>query len=203
MKLVYCLIAGALAVSQAEAATYVLDFEGDGVIEDTFGDNAQADLAYRAIDANAYGDVATTGDLLFWGTGYGDLNGAAWGGPNPSHAEIRIEATNASEFVTLNSFEMGGWAADEDAQWRVFDLAWNLIGSGSGVAPNVNGHLDVMANVSAQGGLILQWGEDAWDVGVQNVSYSVGDLVAPVPLPAGGLLLVGGLGLLALRKRRG
>ncbi len=193
----------ALLGSPGLAASFLLDFNNgtQNVVDQGFGDNAQADLSYRAIDANTFGDVTTTGDLFHWGTGYGDLDGVAWGGPNPSRGEIRIEALDAAEFVTLNSFELGGWVADEIAEWRVFDLSWNEIASGGGIAPDVGGHLDVLPGVSVQGGLILQWGDNAWDVGIQNVSYDVSGLT-PVPLPAGGMLLATGLGLLALRRRR-
>ncbi len=192
-----------LVAGSASAATYTLDFSdrASTVLEDAYGDNAQADLSTRAIDAGAYGDVVTTGDVFGWGTGYGDLTNAAWGGPNPSHAEIRIEALDPLETVTIDSFEMGGWVADEFAEWFIFDLSWTELASGTGTAPNTGGHLDVAPNTSAVGGLIFQWGADAWDVGVGNFTFSVSG-PAPIPLPAGSLLLVSGLGLIALRKAR-
>lgn len=191
----------AASASAALSASYTLDFSGSGIVPDTYGDNGQADISYRAIDAANYGNVGTTGTLSFWFSGYGDLDGALWGNPDPSHAEIRIEAKSALETVTLDSFDMGGWAQDEDAEWFLYDLSWNEIGSGNGIAPNTGAHLSFAPNISAVGGIIFQWGADAWDVGVENFSYSVSG-VAPVPLPASVVLLVAGLGALArLRKR--
>src|SRR6056297_520787 len=190
MRVPAFIVALALApiCSGAGAATYTLDFTGSGAVPDTFGDNAEADLSYRAIDATAYGDVATTGMLSFWGGGYGDLDGGLWGNPNPSHGEIRIEAVDPTETVSILSFDMGGWSADEVAEWRIFDLSWSLVDSGDGIAPNTGGRLSVTPGASAVGGLIFQWGADAWDVAVDNFTYRVGDTTA-VPLPAGAWLL--------------
>jgi hypothetical protein len=188
-----------LCAGAASAGTYTLDFTGSGIVPNGYGNNAQASLFYRSIDPAAYGDVGTTGAVSFWGTGYGDLDGAVWGNPNPSHGEIRIEATDPSETVTLLSFDMGGWSADEVAEWFIYDLAWGLVDSGGGIAPNTGAHLSVAPGSGAIGGLIFQWGGDAWDVGVENFRYSVSGVV--VPLPATALMLMGGMGVLAGLRR--
>ena len=216
--------AAALISLEAGAASYVLDFRGNGVVPETFGDNAEVDLAYRAISSlsadPAWGDgIATTGGIAFWNTGYGDLDGAAWGQPNPSRGEIRITAVDPSDVVAIDSFDLGGWSADEAASWRVFDLAWNALDAGTGVAPNTNGRLSVAPAASAQGGLIFQWGDDAWDVGLQNFAFSVGTPSTPairvtftapnppptvVPVPAAAPLLAVGAALcgwLGARRR--
>lgn len=194
----------ALLAPAASAATYTLDFTGSGFIPDTFADNAEADLSYRAIAAGSFGNVATLGTVSFWGTGYGDLDGAAWGNPNPSIGEIRIRAVDPTMAISLDSFDLGGWSADERAEWRVFDLAWTLVATGSGIAPNFV-RLSVGASGKATGGLILQWGADAWDVGIENVRYTVGpaDDPSPIPLPASlPLALAGVAALAALRRNR-
>lgn len=118
-------VAGMLIAGPAAALTYNVDFNNgtQDLIDPAYGDNAQADLSYRAIDASAYGDVATIGGVFHWGPGYGDLTGVIWGELNPSHAEIRIEAVDPLAAVTLNGFQLGGWLADENAEWFVYDLA--------------------------------------------------------------------------------
>lgn len=191
------------AAAPASAANFTLDFTGSGVIPDSFGDNGWADLSYRGIDGGGYGAVADSGTLQFWGTGYGDLDGAAWATNNGAHGEIMIVALNPAETVTIDSFDMGGWAADEAAEWFIYDLTFSLLASGTGIAPNTGAHLSVSPGTSAVGGLIFQWGNDAWDVGVENFAYSVtgAAVVSDVPVPAAAPLLLGALGLLALRRR--
>ncbi|MGG7566337.1 hypothetical protein ACQ5SO_09275 [Rhodovulum sp. DZ06] len=192
----------ALSAAPAHAVGFTLDFTGSGIIPNNFGDNGWADLSYRAITQAGYGDVGSNGTLQFWTTGYADLDGAAWSTIDGSHGEIRIEARNPGETVTIDSFDMGGWSADEAAEWFIFDLAWNQIGSGTGIALNTGPALNVAPGISAVGGLIFQWGADSWDVGVENFAYSVtGDAVSDVPVPAAAPLLLGALGLLALRRR--
>jgi hypothetical protein len=223
--------AAVLAAAQAQATSYVLDFNGLGEVPGSFGDNAEVDLSFRSIESlvtnPGWGDVpsAVSGSINFWGLGYGDLDGAAWAAPNSSRGEIRIEALDPTDIVTVDGFDMGGWAADEVASWYIFDLAWNLIDTGSGIAPNAGGRLSVAPGASAAGGLIFQWGNDAWDVGVQNFAYTVGRATTPptsvtagvpnpgpaappvtpavVPLPAAAPLLLSGFALLGwLRTRR-
>jgi hypothetical protein len=212
-----------LAVAEAQAASYILDFKGIGEVMPSFGDSAEADVSMRSIGSlvsnTAWrGAPLTAGAINFWGVGYGDLDGAAWADLNGSRGEIRIVAANPTDVVIVDGFDMGGYSADETASWYIFDLAWNLIDTGSGLAPRTGaGRLSVAPGVGATGGLIFQWGDDAWDVGLQNFAFTVGRATtpptrftsapvsapAPVPLPAAGPLLLSGIALLGwFRARR-
>jgi hypothetical protein len=223
MRRVIVSAAMVLAAAEAHAASYLLDFNGLGEVMSSFGDSVEADVSMRSIEslaANAAwgGAPLTAGSINFWGVGYGDLDGAAWADPNGSRGEIRIVAADPTDVVIVDGFDMGGYSADENASWYIFDLAWNLIDSGSGVAPRTGaGRLSVAPGVGATGGLIFQWGDDAWDVGLQNFAFTVGRATtpptlftsapvsapAPVPLPAAGPLLLSGIALLGwLRARR-
>lgn len=216
-----------LAAAQAQAASYVMDFDGLGEVPSSFGDSAEANVSFRAIQsltANpGWGNsLLTAGSISFYGVGYGDLDGAAWADSNSSRGEIRIEATNPTDTVVVDSFDMGGWIPSMSASWRIFDLTWNLIDSGSGTTPAVSGRLPFAPGAGATGGVIFQWGDDAWDIGVQNFAFTVGrattpatrisndppvvpnpPVPAPIPLPAAAPLLLSGIALLGwLRTRR-
>jgi len=208
----------------ASATTYVLDFTGGGVVPNSFGDNAEVDLSYRGFVASGWGPgQADSGTVRFFTTGYGDLPGAGWTFINGARGEIRIEATAATDSVSVDSFLTAGWIGDQLLQWYVYDLAGNLLGSeDNGLAPNA-GNVSVTPGLSAQGGVIFQWGEDAWDVGIQNFQFTVGQSSTPVvvsqqspnpgpqrpsviPVPAAAPLLLTGaalLGAMRLRRRRG
>ena len=227
MKLILATAAAAaLLAGTASATTYVLDFTGSGAVPDDFGDNTEVDLSYRGFVASGWGPgQADSGSVKFWTTGYGDLPGAAWVSPKGARGEIRIEATTATDTVSVDSFQTAGLRGDQLLQWYVYDLAGNLLGfEDNGTAPNP-GNVTVMPGLSAEGGVIFQWGEDAWDVGIQNFTFTVGAPSNPatavtqsnanptpaprppaIPVPAAAPLLLTGaalLGAMQLRRRRG
>jgi hypothetical protein len=209
VQLKHFLMGSAIAASlpfAAHAGIHNIDFLNGATsqIEQSYGDNAEADISYRELvplgTDPAWGDIASGPSSLFhWTTGYGDLAGAAWSGTNGGRGEIRIEALDPTQDVTLNSFDLGGWIGDQAASWYVFDGAWNELGSGTGTAPDINARLSVMPGVTSPDGiLILQWGDDAWDVGINNVNYTVG----AVPIPAALPLFLSAVGLAGLIARR-
>ncbi len=196
-------LTGLIFSTSAFASTITLDFTTSPSLEaalddNTYGDSAIVDLSYRAIDANSFGDVATTGGVSGWGSGYGDLDGALWGEPNPSHAEIRIDTIDPMATVTIDSFDMGGWLSDEVAEWYIYDISWNLVSSGTGIAPNTNARLSVTPSSSATGGIIFQWGNDAWDVGVENFTFTVSGQSISVSAPSTLLLIFLSMGVLGV-----
>lgn len=204
--LIAAAVAAACLASPAFAASFSLDFAGERFhpVPQDFGDNAWVDLSYRAIVPTGYGDVDTLSDLRHWPAGFGDLSGAVYSNGAPSHAEIRIEARAPGALVTLDGFDLGGWWADQDARWLVFDLSWTLLAEGVGIAPGDAARLSVSPGVSAVDGLILQWGENGYDVGLNDLAFSVTGLaqIAAAPVPKGAPLLAAALGLLVLGRRR-
>ncbi|WP_138465258.1 hypothetical protein [Poseidonocella sp. HB161398] len=186
-------LAALSAAAPACAASLLLSFGGYGAIAQDHGDSALADLSYRAIGPGQ-GDLPAAGLLYGWEAGFGGLAGAVWADCAPCGGEIRIAARDPAHLVVLERFDAAGWARDEPLDWRVYDLGWGLLGQGSGTAPD-SGHARIAPGISATGGLILQWGADAYDVGLQDLAYRV-DAVLPLPVPA--LLLPAALAALAL-----
>lgn len=203
-------IALSSAFTAAPAGANVLDFSGNicsgpcanfGTIDDTYGDIAGVvDVSYR----NLLGNTGAT-NLRYWSTDYNDLVDVAWtdGGDGNSRGEIYIQPLNGHA-VTLNSFDLGAWVnTTRTSTYSILDGAMNvLFESGSievGSPPN-HSHYD-FAGLTSLDGIRIQWGPSAFNVGIDNINYSLSG--APVPLPPGAALL--GASLLALlgRHRRG
>lgn len=209
---VFAALAGAMALasvlSAAPAHAAVLTFDGDicggacgdfGLIDKNYGDIAGVvDVQYLNLVGNPGLD-----QLRFWRTDYNDLVNVAWtdGNDSISRAEIFIKPLNG-DVVTLNSFDLGAFShtqrsttisiLDGDNNVLSFTPSGVLIGAG-----DVHTHFDI--NLSSASGIRIQWGPSAYNVGIDNIDFSVG---APVPLPAPAWMLGGGLVALMARRRR-
>jgi hypothetical protein len=163
----------------------------------TYGDVAGVvDVSY--VDVNAPPDSS----LLWWDTAYNDLYGVVWASGNDavSHARIELKATEPGASVTLTGLDLGAWA------FNTLNTTLNIyaIGGGaplysySGPVGNGNGPATHFAlDVSAVGGLWIEWQDSAYNVGIDNVEFSIG----AVPEPAPYALLLAGVAGMALRRR--
>jgi hypothetical protein len=165
--------------------------------------------------SQSYGDVAGVSDityssprittpqsLLWWASAYSNLYGVAWstGGDANSLARIEIKAVQPGQVVTLSSFDLGAWPnAVLGTNLRIYAIGGGaplfsfsgLIGAGS-VANSF------APNVSAPNGLWIEWADSAYNVGIDNIQYSV----TAIPEPTTALLMLTGVaGLLAARRR--
>jgi PEP-CTERM motif len=164
----------------------------------------------------SYGDVAGVSDITFsaprvtaptslywWASNYNNLYGVAFApsGDADSLARIEIKAVQPNSAVTLNSFDLGAYS------FATLNTTVNIYAIGSAVplfsysGPVGNGAVSATKftpNITVAGGLWLEFKDSAWNVGIDNIQYSV----TAVPEPASALLmLMGAAGLLAARRR--
>lgn len=204
----------ALTLGTANAATYTLDFSGN--ICGTSGDQACSN--YAEIGQN-YGDVAGVVDvshasrnvgtntvaepsLKFWESNYSDLEGVAWGGNGSSqYAEVTF-APAPGQIVTLLSFAFGDYQdRTSGSSAYILDASTQAVLWESGFFNPGTTALSFSPSVSSANGLILRWGPDSYDVGIDNVQFAVTAVPEPesLALATAGLLVAG---LAARRQRR-
>lgn len=198
----------------AQAATYTLDFSGD-----ICGNGSQA-CGNGSLIAQSHGDVAGTVDvshasynvsngslyanaLSYWSGGYSDLTGVAWsgGGGGTQYAEITF-TPGAGQLVTLQGFDFGDYANRNDgSSVSIRDAVTQaVLWNGGSFDPGLTA-TSFNLNVSSANGLILRWGPDVYNVGIDNIRFAVTAVPEPegIALAAAGLLVAG---LAARRQRR-
>ncbi|OYU98102.1 MAG: PEP-CTERM sorting domain-containing protein [Burkholderiales bacterium PBB5] len=172
---------------------------GDGsYLSQTYGDLAGVvDVTYSA--------PRLSGESLhWWSTDYNTLYGVAWagGGDANSLGRIELKPVVSGEVVTLQSFDLGAWPNSA----RGSTVTVYAIGGGTalfswsgtvGQSGNLPTHFT--PGVSSATGLWIEWRDSAYNVGIDNIHYTVG----AVPEPAAWLSLAAGLvGLAGWARRR-
>lgn len=167
-----------------------------GQLSQNYGDVAGlVDVSY--IDVNT-----PQNSLLWWNTGYNDLLDVAWSGGSDtaSHGRIEIKALNGGA-VVLNSMDFGAWSNTT----RGTNIIVTAIGGGSplfsytgDVGWGTSTHNTFWPNVSSASGLWIDWYNSAYNVGIDNVNFTI----AAVPEPETYAMFLAGLGLLGGIARR-
>lgn len=139
--------------------------------------------------------------LRWWDQSYNDLQGVVWasGGDASSHGRIVINRGWAWN-VTLNSLDLGAYPQTTlGTHFSVKTLAGDVLYSYEGnVGAGATQHTHLSPNVSSAGGLIIEWKNSAYNVGVDNVNFSV----TPVPEPESYAMFLAGMGILGAVARR-
>lgn len=165
-----------------------------GYVNQAHGDVAgQLDVGYLDVDS-------TTGESLrWWGTGYNDLPSALWGNGTDENSFARITLTPAAgQSITLDGFDLGAYnASTRGTNLRIFALGGASY-SYSGNVGSVAGATHFSPALSSSTGIVIEWENSAYNVGINNISYTL----APVPEPETYGLLLAGLGVVAAVARR-
>ncbi len=207
-------LVAAFSLGAGTVQAYTLTFDGN--ICGPGGDSACGN--FSQIGSN-YGDVASVVDvgyrsaltsngathesfLKYWDV-YSNLNSIAWGGSATTgyFSEITFTANNANDTVTLQSFDFGSYQnANRGSQVSIHDLSGSLLWNGGSFNVAATA-LNFSPSISNVGGLLLRWGADGYDVGIDNVNYAVSSVTA-VPEPETYAMMLAGLGLLGFAARR-
>jgi hypothetical protein len=166
--------------------------------------------------SQSYGDVAGLVDVDFsaprlaaptslrwWDLSYNNLQGVAWADSSDANslARIVIKALDPTATVTLQSFDLGAYPSTT----RNTNINVYAIGGGaplytfSGAVGNSTiSATSFTPNISVVGGLWLEWADSAYNVGIDNIRYTI----SAVPEPTAAVLMLAGVaGLLMLRRR--
>jgi hypothetical protein len=150
--------------------------------------------------------LAAPTSLQWWNTGYNNLYGVAYAGISDSNslARIAIKAVDTTATVTLQSFDLGGYPnSTRSTTVNVYAIGggaplYTFAGSVGNGAISAN---SFTPNISVVGGLWLEWADSAYNVGIDNIQYTV-SAVTPVPEPETVVLMLAGLAGLSLLVRR-
>jgi PEP-CTERM motif len=166
--------------------------------------------------SQSYGDVAGLVDVDFsaprqpaptslrwWDTNYNNLQGVAWADSSDTNSQARIviKAVDPTAAVTLQSFDMGAYSNTT----RNTTINVYAIGGGTplytfaGAVGNSNiSATNFTPNISVVGGLWLEWADSAYNVGIDNIRYTI----SAVPEPTSALLMLAGVAGLLMARRR-
>ena len=202
------LAAGGLALSllALPAHATIIDFNQTNctsggvncVIPQDYGDTADIDVSHRIVTKST---GKTIGIGLFnYKQKYGDLSSVVYGGYDNTNyfSEIKLTA-KTGRLLSLTSFDFATFGnRTAKVPIKVFDLNGNLLNSGV-YSTNSPKHSTLALNTAFLPGVVIQWGPDSYNVGLDNITYSV---KSAAPEPASWAMMVVGFGALGWTSRR-
>lgn len=165
-------------------------------INQAHGDVAgMLDVSYTSVSNNV------PASLYFWGPGYNNLPSAVFadGGDGASFARITLTPA-AGQMVSLLGFDLGAYPnTSRGTHVRVFALGGNNFSyDGTVGSPGGNATHFVFGNLHSGAGIVIEWENSAWNVGMNNIEYRL----APVPEPESYALMLAGLAALGFMAKR-
>lgn len=139
---------------------------------------------------------------MWWNTGYNDLYSVVFanGGDASSHAVITLTPL-AGQRVTLTGFDVGAYYYTTlGTHIRVYEVGnpTALYSYDGPVGSGSTTHWSFAGSISSSAGLQVDWYDSAWNVGVDNLAFSI----AAVPEPSTSALMLAGLALAGAAARR-
>jgi hypothetical protein len=209
------LIAASLALAATGSQAYTLDF-GSGSSPMICSTNAAGSGAMTACSSGSwinqgYGDVAGVFDVTYtavraasslswWGPDYNNLLNVAYA--NASHARIEIELVQpGATSVNLTHFDMGAWfRTTRTTNVAIFEIGGTTpLYTFMGPVGNGNSHTDFNVDLTSSVGLWIEWRDEGFNVGMDNIDFTV---TTVIPEPQTYALFLAGLGLLGFVARR-
>jgi hypothetical protein len=202
----------AAALAAAPAGATVLAFNTDacvgGCTNGAFISQAYGDTAF--VDVRYDGDTTNAGfeGMRWWSSGYSDLNGVAYVGlafasPNPTAVWL---IPIAGYQITLNSFDLGSWQSAA----RTTQVTLRAGGDGSVLSSTGSfstagaAHNHYTPGLTRTDGFRIEFGPDNFNVGLDNIDFTVSEISAGIPEPSAWAILILGFGAAGtlLRRRR-
>jgi hypothetical protein len=213
--LIVSLLATAASTTAAQAT--VLNFNGNicaglvacgngARIDQTYGDNADIDVFYEQDTTTTLSAGDNSSSLFFWNRAYNELVNVAYGGQSDTKGVPMILFTPlGGKSVTLNSFRLGAWPnTSRTTQYTVIDGDGATLFSSGQITVGTGDVSSLFAvNITSANGIGIQWGPDGFNVGIDDIDFTVG--AGAVPEPQTWMLLLAGFGIVggAMRARRG
>lgn len=142
--------------------------------------------------------------LRWWDTNYNDLQGVAWANGNDStggsYGRIEIKSLNGGA-VTLNSMDFGAYfdtSKNSNIKVTAIGGGLSLFSYSAAIGSGATTHNSFAPSVTAANGLWIDWYDTAYNVGIDNVNFTI----AAVPEPETYAMMLAGLGLLGFMARR-
>ncbi|MCC6532430.1 MAG: hypothetical protein IT531_07775 [Burkholderiales bacterium] len=139
--------------------------------------------------------------LRIWDSGFADLTNVAYAahsGGGPSQVgEVALWPKPGFQ-VTLNGFDIAAWEMDHATQVTIYDAAFTVLSSSGLITASSTASSHFAPAITRSDGVIIQWGPDSFNVGIDNIDFTV----SAVPEAGTGAMVAVGLGLVLIRLQR-